>query len=182
MKSYTVEEIKSRVIQLGFMWMDNHGIGIRSKEDKPNEFDDKFYYYISKGQMIEHTGTTNPGTSWLLKFMNPKGTAVLAANRQYIDGWKLGLHKGYEAMVQNKPVWVYRDNDKDNKSEELGTPECGWYGINHHRANANTASKIIDAWSAGCQVRNDPKQFQEFLTKFKESGKKFYSYSILTEW
>ncbi len=181
MKSYTVAELKKRFVELGFMWMDFHGIGIRSKEDKPNEFDDKFYLYTGNGQMLEHTGTTNPGTSWLLKFMNPKGTAVLAANRQYLDTWKEGLHKGYPAMVQAKHVCVYRDTDKDLKSEEMGVPEWGFFAINHHGANRNAISTVINLWSAGCQVRNNPAQHKEFMDKFRESGKKFYTYTLLNE-
>jgi len=181
MKTYTVEELKSRFRAFGFMWMDNHLISIRSKEDRANEFDDKFYHYIGDGKMNEYTGTTNPGTSWLLNFMNPKGTAVLASDHQYLDTWKLGLHKGYEAMVQNKQVCVYRDNNKNLKSEEIGVPEWGWFGINIHRANPNAVSKIIDLWSAGCSVFNNPVQYKEFITNFKESGKKTLTYTVLRE-
>jgi hypothetical protein len=181
MKSYTVAELKHRFIELGFTWMGFHGIGIRSKADAPNEFDDKFYLYLGNGQMLEHTGTTNPGVSWLRKFMNPKGTAVLAANRQYLETWKLGLHKGYEAMVQHKHVCVFRDNNKNLKSEEIGTPEWGFFAINHHRANPSAISTVIGNWSAGCQVRNNPAQYAEFINKFKASGQKFFSYTLLSE-
>ncbi len=182
MKTYSVAELKDRFKVLGFTWYPFHGIGVRSKADEPNAFDDKFYLYYGNGQMLEHTGTTNPGTSWLLKFMNPKGTAVLAADRQYVETWKMGLHKGYEAMVQAKHVCVYRDTDKDLKSEEFGVPEWGWFAIDHHGANRNAISTVINLWSAGCQVRNNPAQHQEFIKKFKESGLKFYTYTLLKEW
>ena len=156
-------------------------IGIRSTADKPNEFDDKFYLYIGNGQMFEYTGTTNPGTSWLLKWMNSKGTAVLASDKQYTDTWKLGLHKGAEAMVQAKTVCVYRDTNKNLKSEEIGVPEWGWFAINIHHANATAISTVINLWSAGCQVFNNPVQHADLINKFKLSGKKTLTYSLLRE-
>ena len=42
-------------------------------------------------------------------------------------------------------------------------------------------SKIIDKWSAGCQVLNDPKQFNELLNKCKQSGFSKFTYTLLKE-
>jgi hypothetical protein len=113
--------------------------------------------------------------------MNPKGTAVLKPG-QYIDTWAFGLHQGkYEALKQVKPVTVYRDKDLDDKSEETAVTDTGLFGINIHRANEKAISKIIDKWSAGCQVLNNPADFKTLLDSCKESKLKAFTYTLLKE-
>jgi len=183
-KSYLKGELKQRFQALGYIWAPFHLIGIRSKADLPNKFDDRLYLIneIGNGFVIDTTCTTNPGVHWLKNLLNPKGAAVLKPG-QYIDTWKLGKHKGlYEALVQAKPVIVYRDKDKDDKSEKTDVTESGFFGINIHRANANAISTIIDKWSAGCQVINDPKVYAEIIEACKQSGRKTFTYTLLEEW
>lgn len=154
-------------------------VGVRSKADKPNEFDDKIYL-ISPSKFLSFQATTNPGSTWLQRFMNPKGTAVLKPGRYF---YKLGLHKGeYEALVQAEPVTVYRDSNKDLKSDEVvGTEETGWFGINIHRANKSTISKLIMGYSAGCQVLSNPSDFQILIDECKKSGITKFPYYLLHE-
>jgi hypothetical protein len=180
MKLYTIDELKSQFNKLGYKWLDFQFIGIRSNADLPNVFDDMFYV-INKNSITHYTCTTNAGTHWLMNLLNPKGTAVLKPN-QYIDTWQIGLHQGkYEAFVQVKPVDVYRDKNKNNKAEELGTTDRGLFGINIHRANEKIVSKFIDKWSAGCQVLNNPADFQTVLTYAKLSNQKLFTYTLLKE-
>ena len=113
--------------------------------------------------------------------MNPKGAALLKPN-QYFNTWKLDLHQGkYTALCQRKPVTVYRDSNKNNFAEETAVTDTGLFGINIHRANPNAVSSIIDKWSAGCQVLNNPKDFELLINKCKDSGLKEFTYTLLKE-
>jgi len=185
MRSYSEPVLKERFKSLGFIWPVFHLIGIRSKADKPNEFDDLFYLCDNltgkKGSFLQLTGTTNPGTSWLSNVMNLKGCAVLIPG-QYVDCWSLGKHHGkYDAWVQVKPISVFRDNNKDFKSDESGIPDIGLFGINVHRASETAISKFIDKWSAGCQVMNNPKEYDVLIDLSKKSGLRFFTYTLLKE-
>jgi len=180
MKKYSYKELEAEFARLGYQWPTLHVIGVRSKANEKNKFDDTFY--LVNGPMMQvFSGTTNPGTHWLKNLLNPKGTAVLKPG-QYIDAYQLGLHQGkYEALVQRKPVTVYRDGDKDDTAEEQGIEQTGLFGINIHRANASAISKLIDKWSAGCQVLNNPTEFNTMLAVCKASGRKEFTYSLLRE-
>jgi hypothetical protein len=180
MKKYSYVELENRFKELGYQWPLFHIIGVRSKANEKNKFDDRFY--LIKGPiMYEFTGTTNPGTHWLKNLLNPKGTAVLKPG-QYVDAYQLGLHQGkYEALVQRKPVTVYRDGDKDDLAEEQGKEDTGLFGINIHRANPSAISNFIDKWSAGCQVLNNPEQFKILISSSKTSGRKEFTYTLLRE-
>ncbi len=147
MKAYSYVELENEFKRLGYSWSQFHIIGVRSKANEKNKFDDNIYL-VNGPIMFRYTCTTNPGTHWLKNLLNPKGTAVLKPG-QYVDTWKLGLHQGkYEALVQRKPVTVYRDGDKDDTAEEQGKEDTGLFGINIHRANASAISSIIDSWAS----------------------------------
>jgi hypothetical protein len=180
MKTYTVTDLKNKFEEKGYFWPHFHLIGIRSKNDLPNEFDDKFYL-INGNSVHEYTGTTNPGKAYLLNPLTKDGTAVLKPG-QYIDSWTLGLHRGvYKAWTQVKVVTVYRDNDKDIKSENLGVEQKGLFGINVHRASENAISKWVDKWSAGCMVLNNPVQYKEFILLSSQSSLKYFTLTLLEE-
>jgi plasmid stabilization system protein ParE len=116
-----------------------------------------------------------------MEYHNSAGVARLVEG-QYRGSHQLGLHQGkYEALVQRKPVTVYRDGDKDDTAEEQGKEDTGLFGINIHRANPSAISSIIDKWSAGCQVLNDPKQYATLIAACKTSGKKNFTYTLLRE-
>ena len=180
MKQYTVKELKAKFSELGYDWPAFHLVGIRSNANAKNQFDD-LIAVIEKDNITWYTCTTNPGTHWLQNLLNPKGAALLKAD-QYHDTWQVGMHQGkYEALTQCAPVTVFRDGNKNDVAEESATTETGIFGINIHRANPNAVSKLIDKWSAGCQVLNDPKQFAELLGKCKKSGLKKFTYTLLKE-
>jgi hypothetical protein len=186
MKAYLRGEIHQRFATLKYKWLPFHLVGIRSKADVPNSFDDQFYL-INELDMVhliswQTSCTTNPGLYWMQKVMNKKGAAVLKPG-QYIDTWKLGKHKNvHEALVQAAPVTVYRDNNKNDKAEENGLEDTGMFGINIHRANNTAISKIIDQWSAGCIVLNSPVEFNRLLQDCKVSGLSKFTFTLLREW
>ncbi len=181
MKTYSYIELKDRCLKLNLGWFSFHLVGVRSKADLPNQFDDKLYV-ISNLEKKEFTCTTNPGASWLTKLLNPKGAAVLQADRQYVGCWEIGKHRGrYEALVQVRPVTVHRDKNLDGKSDETSLLDTGLFGINIHRASETVISKTIDSWSAGCQVLNNPAEFSELMALCKLSGQKYFTYTLLKE-
>lgn len=180
MKTYSYVELENKFKELGYEWSNFHLIGVRSLANEKNKFDDNIYL-VNGPIMFRYSCTTNPGTHWLKNLMNPKGTALLKPG-QYIDTYHLGLHQGkYKALVQRKPVTVYRDGDKDDVAEETKTEQTGLFGINIHRANASAVSNFIDRWSAGCQVLNNPKDFASLIAACEKSRKSAFTYTLLRE-
>lgn len=108
--------------------------------------------------------TTDPGTYYLDKPLNVSGTAIMTEG-QYLSSYRIGLHKGkYEALVQCKPVTVYRDNDRDEILDMMpDTIQNGLFGLNIHRASADHRSIQVAKWSAGCQVVADPRDFAKLM-------------------
>jgi hypothetical protein len=184
--------IKRVIHRKNYKWFSNgiynlNIIGIRSTNRKAGVFDD-WICCIYKDENYNYRcrqwkATTDAGTFWLENPMNKKGTAMLVPN-QYLNSWKIGLHKGkYEALVQHAPVSVYRDNNKD-RIEDLDpkTIEAGLFGINIHRSNPVCESVINDKWSAGCQVFSNPSDFNEFMSLVTKSSLAFgkvFSYTLL---
>lgn len=180
----TPQQIQARFQELGFKWFPFHLVGIRSKEDKPDVFDDHFYLFKGE-EMYQYTGTTNPGVYWLQNPMNIEGTAVMIADQQCIDAYIIGRHQGkYPCWKQAKAINFFRDNDKDNKSEVSGegTQIHSVIGANIHRANEKLTSSKVDKWSAACQVFNNPIQFKQLMLFSENSKQKFFTYTLLSEW
>ena len=188
-KKYTDEQLLTRVKELcnyeglpDGRWI----LGVRSQADEPNVFDDKFYEYEGDKFIRVLIGTTNPGTTILqggfLKYRND-GAAIVKSNRWYYGVWQYGLHRGkMPALLQTgAKITVYRDGDMDDKSEELGEPMSGYYGINYHTntynfsdENIQVTVEEIDDWSAGCQVTNERDKYvtqMDWYRNAKESGK-----------
>lgn len=151
-------------------------LGVRSNEDQPNKFDDKFYIWSGEKFITMTSGTTNPGTpileSGFLKY-NKVGAAVVKSDEWYYGVWKYGIHKGkMPALLQVGKIKVHRDGDKDKKAEELGAPIEGYYGINFHTNTWNLDSKEIKEnigeWSAGCQVVNNVEKYSMIINMLKK--------------
>lgn len=199
-KNYSDQQLLDRVRQLPSFkripkerWI----IGVRSSADQPGKFDDKFYEFEGEKFVRILTGTTHPGLTILRHFekYNRLGAAVVKSDEWYYDLWKYGLHKNrMPGLLQlGAPIKVYRDGDKDNKSEEIGEVYSGWYGINFHTNTYHWDSKKemaftaedIGAWSAGCQVSNDRDVFAEMMKYYAaaaKSGKqKTVTYCLLKE-
>ena len=165
-------DFKSLFDKKGYKYFEGHNydlniIGIRSANDHKvtNAFDDYIVVLYNtrtrRGCRAIYKVTTQPGVSYMENPCNTNGTAILAEG-QYRAAYKLGKHKGQNALIQNKPLKVYRDNNKDKvydyKTSSLRT---GMYGINIHRAGKNSTQ--INNWSAGCQVFAIDSEFESFL-------------------
>jgi hypothetical protein len=165
-------------------------IGVRRDNQGSNTFDDFLLVMYREGEaMVSHRwqATTDPGKYWLINPMNPKGTAVLVPG-QYRSTWQLGKHQGrYEALVQRKPVKVYRDNTKDetiNYNNITTLVDEGYFGINIHRSNPYDQSYVINKWSAGCQVFKKVEDYNNFIQICKDSAQIYgnsFTYTLIDE-
>lgn len=162
-------------------------IGLRNLETKANRFDDEIHviYRDQSGKTLHHIYkvTTDPGTYWLKNPSMPKGTAILKEG-QYRNAFALGKHRGkYTALVQAKPVIVYRDYDRDAVLDmNNGTEEVGMFGIEIHRAASSGTTNAIDEYSAGCQVFQNVTDFNEFIALCEKHRKLYgnqFTYTLI---
>ena len=196
---YTKEQVESAVIAKGYKWFtdpknkdyDVNIVGIRNSEtgnQVTNKFDDKITVsYKINGEWKFHCYdcTTDPGKHWVENIMNKHGVAILKPG-QYRGSHKIRKHQGrYDALGQQKPVKVYRDNNKDGKYDlsEDNVHE-GIYGINIHRATkyAGKKSTQIDRWSAGCQViasNDDWTEFMKIMRKARAIWGNSFTYTLI---
>lgn len=199
-RKYTDKELLNRVKELDSFKEYPKGrwiIGVRSKDDLPNKYDDKFYEYEGTDFIRVLTGTTNPGLTILkggYKRFNKIGSAILKSDMWYYNVWMYGLHRGKQPALRQRgaKVIVYRDGDMDGKSEEIGASTKGWYGINYHtntynfsEANKKVVVDDINSWSAGCQVINQREQYLEQMKWYEKAleigQQKFVSYVLINE-
>jgi len=165
-------------------------IGVRRDNHGTNTFDDfLLVMFLEEGSMTtyQYQITTDPGKYWLENPMNPKGTAILVPG-QYRSTWKLGKHQGkYQALVQAKPVKVYRDNNNDDIIDYANienTLDEGYFGINIHRSNPYDQSYVINKWSAGCQVFKSVEDYDSFIKLCKDSAEIYgnrFTYTLISE-
>ena len=164
-------------------------IGVRSDQGRKvtNKFDDYLlllYYVSGKLNIKIYSITTEPGRYYMVNSLgNAKGTAILVPG-QYRGCWQIGKHNGkYEALVQAKPVTVYRDSNKD-AMYDLKNTDTGLFGINIHRSSPYGTSVTVDNWSAGCQVFANSKDFSEFMGICNKQKSKYgnsFTYTLLDE-
>ena len=142
-------------------------IGVRSSSRVPGAFDDSLYYCAKSLDgwfCIKFLITTDAGLHYFEHPFNPtKGTAILAAG-QYRGAYKLGLHRGYPALVQHgAAVKIWRDRNRDNIIDihPDQSSSTGYFGINIHKAGDHSTN--VHKWSAGCQVFAREADYQLFL-------------------
>ena len=96
-----------------------------------------------------------------------------------------GYYYMYKALVQVKPVKVYRDNNKDKVyNMNPKTIDTGVFGINIHRSKEFGSSDKIDRWSAGCQVFKIAEEFKSFMKICEEQSKLYgnsFTYTLINE-
>ena len=190
----TIDEVKKALDNKGYQFFNGNNIyklniiGIRSIRQIPNSFDDSIvliYNDKNLDQKIEQFPfTTDPGTYYLNHPINPQGCAILKEG-QYIDTWQVGMHRGkYLALVQRKPVTVYRDTDKDGNLDLNGKMETGLFGIDIHYASASGTTEEVGHYSAGCQVfqvMDNFMRFMQLVELHKQHNLPWFSYTLLNE-
>jgi len=162
-------------------------IGVRSAHPIVDVFNDiMIVAWRYKGVWIikQYVITTLAGLHYLKTPLNKKGCSILKEGR-YSTAWQVALHNGsYEALCQRKAVKVFRDNDKDSEFDFDVPTDYGLFGINIHRASAYNVLPKIGKNSAGCQVFQSPKDFNEFMTlvnKSKDIYGNAFTYTLLNE-
>lgn len=164
-------------------------IAIRKSAFNIDEYDDILlciYYDDNETlQIKKYNVTTDAGMHWLLNPMNRKGTAIVKPG-QYRQAFKLGRHRNkYDALIQNKPLDIWRDNNHDEKLDMNDfTTESGMFGINIHRSTRDGISKKVGKWSAGCIVFSSSTEFTEFMSICKKSAKIYgdkFTFTLLNE-
>jgi len=188
-----IDQISNVLSEKGYKFFENGDynlniIGVRGPQRQAGLFDDTLlvvYKQDGDWQIRWYWITTDAGTYWLENPMNQAGTALLKEG-QYRSSWVLGKHKGeYDALVQCKPVTVYRDNNKDRIIDLEGSPEqTGQFGINIHRSNPHRTSEFVERWSAGCQVFANPNDYSNFMELVMKSASIFgphFTYTLCRE-
>lgn len=155
-----------------------------------NHFDDAlvviYNTQVDKLKKLIFKITTYPGKKAMEHPMSVKGTAILKEG-QYRGAYKIGYHKGqYQALVQNAPLPVYRDGNRDNKFDLNPTAiDKGVFGINIHKAGSSAiGSTLVDGWSYGCQVFSSAADFNTFMTLVRKSAKLYgdkFTYTLINE-
>lgn len=180
-KNYTTQELLKKVRSLKSFTIIPNGywiLGVRSKADLHNQFDDKFYLFKGEVHISVMSGTTNPGASGLLNFAqwDKRGVAVIKANKWYYNVWTRGLHNSKViAYRQTGPFDVIRDNDKNKRSGDSGTTSVEYgRGLNFHPSTYNLQEKnkktAINGWSVGCQVVNDIPAYNKLMELTKSQA------------
>lgn len=187
-RNYTTEELISRVVNLnsfnGFPDED-FLIGVRSNENTPNIYDDKFYHFNKDLKCVNVlTGTTNSGAYGFKNYFkwNSKGAAEIKADECYYDVWQGGLHKGkMKALRQVGAFKVIRKKSYDDPSTEWEWES--WKGLNFHTNSYDRWTKlrkwIIGGWSTGCQVANEPQDYYKSLPALLDQSR--VTYFLLNE-
>ena len=194
--SYTREQIEAAVKKEGHKWFENGDynvniVGVRNSathNEVTNKFDDWMTIsYKVNGEWNFHCYdcTTVPGKYWVDNLMNPDGVAIVVPG-QYRSSHKIGLHQGkYEALRQQKPIKVWRDDNKDNVYDHIADDiQDGIFGINIHRATKypGKESTQVDKWSAGCQViaaYNDFEEFMNVMYKARDAWSNSFTYTLI---
>ena len=161
-------------------------VGIREDNPTPNKFNDAiivFWKNEGRWNKFQMQCTTLAGLYYLKKPMSPKGCAILTLG-QHRGAYAVGNHNGYEALVQRKPLVVLRDNDKDSEYDMDTPTESGNFGINIHRAHSKAELENVGKFSAGCQVIQDPDEFDIFMAICNKARKHWgnsFTYTLIKE-
>jgi len=189
MRKYTDSQLLNRVKEIGGEIVPGKYliIGVRSLEDQFNKMDDKFYLYLGGEFVLWTPGTTNPGKNALLNFeaAGLTGAAVLKTDEFYSDAFTNGKHRGrMDALRQNVPFKYYRDDDGDDKAEEIGKIYSGIIWTNFHGVDYDPESDVIktdiNGWSYGCQVAADMTKYREIIKLTKANPFKI-DFALLKE-
>lgn len=189
MLTYTPNQVLERLKQIGgFVTPKKYTlVGVQSVADVPNSFDDLFYLFYGDRFVMLTTGTTNAGKNALLQFDKEglSGAAVWKTDVFYEDLFVNGLHKGkMKCLRQQKPIKYYRDDNKNDKAEEIGEVHEGIIYANFHgvdyEPNSKKIATQINGWSYGCQVCNNMPEYL-FIIQLTETCGKAVSYALLKE-
>lgn len=162
-----LQSVQDRMRALGHVIFDGEHdmnvVGIRRVPGTTNAFDDVLALFFKENgawRFFCWRITTEPGGKYLGKPLNVIGTAIVKPG-QYRRSHKLGVHGAskpwaHEALVQAGALQVWHDANKDQVLDYgLAETTSRGGGINIHRN--------LGDFSAGCQVFESRKDFEEFI-------------------
>lgn len=192
MKPVTLEQLQLAVTARGYRWFDSGDfnlnlIGIRASDLQSNAFNDLICVaFMQAGQwiLLQFDATTDPGIYYRENPADEQGTGFLVEG-QHTGAFRIGMHKGYKALVQARALSVYRDDDRDAVLEaDASKIDHGWHGCNMHRASEHRESVQVDRWSAMCQVIADPLEFDLLMSVVDLAADQWgnhFTYTLLSE-
>ena len=163
-------------------------IGVRNLENNANQYDDKLHvcYLSEDGKWREDIFqvSTDAGRYWLEK-KDYKDCAVYKHPQQARGAYKVGKHRGkYNALVQCRPVFYWRDGNKDSKADygatngNSGQVHKGMIGLNIHRSSIHDSDEV-NRYSAGCIVFSKMDEWESFM-ELVHKQKKIMGYHTFT--
>jgi len=150
------------------------GVRNQNRNQSSDAFDDLIgviYPFERKLNMELFEATTDPSVTELVKptFTEAQrnGTAIIAEG-QYRGVYQIGHHGvgswRHRALVQVRPIKIYRDSNRDQTLDlEPERTTEGLYGVNLHMAHPRAVIQRIQGYSAGCQVIQDPADYQRLM-------------------
>lgn len=180
MKPYTIKELFNTLDDLNYDKFEDGDynvniIAVRSNNVKADSWDDHLYviYKVNNNwrKLYITEVTTDPG---LTELVNPSfraaqidGTAAIKEG-QYRGAYRLGYHRNnrlHPALIQVRPVTIYRDKDRDDELDYLQGGDVaiskGLFGVNIHSTRPDWDRERVYNWSAGCIVAKDFRYFQD---------------------
>lgn len=148
---------------------------IRTNDMASNAFNDYVgVLYKTETGIWNHRkwdATTDAGLYYRENPIAVDGTAIIVPG-QYKKCYKVGLHKGYEAIEQVGNIKYIRDNNKNKVLDwiynKVGAKFItGIFKTNIHHAGVNSIQ--VDKWSAGCIVFARLAEFKTFMGLIKSS-------------
>lgn len=160
-------------------------IGIRDESGFDKDIINDQLGFFTADELFLCPGTTDPSVYWTQSSeRNKQGTFHLLEG-YHENIWTFGKHKGYDAFVNDwkkcKPTKGWRDSNYNFVRDDKDIVVCDYFGVNFHRMHQNIIVKIIGKYSAGCQVVQNPKDFDYILQKAKESGQQTFSYMLFNK-
>lgn len=188
----SLDSLKRTQQSLNHKWFEDQPniIGIRTTLCIPDVFNDILVIAYKSGtdyKMFTAIITTEPGTTYQKKLLNPKGCAVMQPG-QFINAYKLGYHqwkKDHRALVQVGKILLKRDKDLDGIPGNSG--ELEWNtgaGCNIHGANKGIVTSKIGPWSAGCQVHerwSKKEEMCDIAQLYEKVNNGLLTYTLLEE-
>lgn len=174
---------------------------VRAANQHAGKFDDiliAFWKFNGIWSELVISCTADPSDLSLIEKKHYLGCAILMPG-QWNKCWKLGMHRGkYPALVQNKPVTVIRDFNKDGildwhipklydsktvRADSQGIitdyyldrvmifrTHHGMHGINNHRASQWNILESIGLYSQGCVVVQRPADWIKYYKLLAEAS------------
>lgn len=189
------QDLQAVMLNKGYRFFD-HGaynlnlFGIRNGSSLVNEFNDwmgvAYRDEWGNERLLLFAATTKPGLYYLKhRLGNAQGTAILIPG-QYRSVWKLGKHKGYKALQQQKYglFKVWRDADQDAQFDYQGKVYRNVRGLNGHTSSFKNDIDKVNRYSAGCQVIQDDLDFKILMAIVEKSLKYWgnsFTYTLLEE-